>query len=303
MDWIIGIQHAIDYIEDNLIETIDYEEVAKQCYSSSYHFQRVFSILCGFTLGEYIRNRRLTLAGRELATTNAKVIDVAMKYGYESPDSFAKAFQKFHGILPSQARSNGSNLKSFSRLVLNFSLEGGTTMNYRIETKPAFTLLGYKKRFSGTPYDEARQQQEGNFFKTTRAHQWMLKGISNDKMSDYCVISNLDDNGYDFYISVTTDDYERDNLYNSKVTGIDFMDKFGFEEIIIPERTYLVFETEKTKMPIPEYFEIRKQIAAEWMSNDEYQITNAPELAVYHWGIVGGYNGRTIEIMIPVEKK
>lgn len=303
MDWIIGIQHAIDYIEDNLTETIDYEEVAKKCYSSSYHFQRVFSILCGFTLGEYIRNRRLTLAGRELATTNAKVIDVAMKYGYESPDSFAKAFQKFHGVLPSQARNNGSNLKSFSRLVLKFSLEGGTTMNYRIETKPALTLLGYKKRFSGTPYDEARQHQEGDFFKTTRAHQWMLKGISNDKLSDYCVLSNFDDDGYDFYISVTTDAYERENLYNSEVTGINFMHKFGFEEIVIPERTYLVFETEKTKMPIPEYFEIRKQIAAEWLSNDEYQIVNAPELAVYHWGITGGYNGRTIEIWIPIEKK
>ena len=303
MDWIIGIQLAIDYIEDNLTETIDYEEVAKKCYSSSYHFQRVFSILCGFTLGEYIRNRRLTLAGRELATTNAKVIDVAMKYGYESPDSFAKAFQKFHGILPSQARNNGSNLKSFSRLVLKFSLEGGTTMNYRIETKPALTLLGYKKRFNGTPYDEARQHQEGDFFKTTRAHQWLIKGMSNDKMSDYCVLSNFDDDGYDFYISVTTDAYERENLYNSEVTGIDFMDKFGFEEIVIPERTYLVFETEKTKMPIPEYFEIRKQIAAEWLSKDEYQIVNAPELAVYHWGIVGGYNGRTIEIWIPIEKK
>ncbi len=300
MDWIIGIQQAIDYIEDNLTETIDYEEVAKNCYSSTYHFQRVFSILCGFTVGEYIRNRRLTLAGRELATTNAKVIDVALKYGYESPDSFAKAFQKFHGILPSQARSNGSNLKSFSRLVLNFSLEGGTTMNYRIETKPALTLLGYKKRFSGTPYDESRQQQESDFFTTTRAHQWMLKGMSNDKMSDYCVLSNFDDDGYDFYISVTTDDYERDNLYNSKVTGIDFMEKFGYEEIIIPERNYIVFETEKTKMPIPEYFDIRKQIAAEWLSNDEYQIANAPELAVYHWGIVGGYNGRTIEIWIPI---
>ncbi len=303
MDWIIGIQHAIDYIEDNITETIDYEEVAKKCYSSSYHFQRVFSILCGFTLGEYIRNRRLTLAGRELATTNAKVIDVAMKYGYESPDSFAKAFQKFHGILPSQARNNGSNLKSFSSLVLKFSLEGGTTMNYRIETKPALTLLGYKKRLSGTPYDASRQQQEGDFFKTTRAHQWMLKGMSNDKMSDYCVLSNFDDDGYDFYISVTTDAYERNNLYNSEVTGIEFMDKFGFEEIVIPERTYLIFETEKTKMPIPEYFDIRKQIAAEWLSNDEYRIINAPELAVYHWGIVGGYTGRTIEIWMPIEKK
>jgi len=303
MDWIVGIQRAIDYIEANLSETIDYEEVAKRCYSSSYHFQRVFSILCDFTLGEYIRNRRLTLAGRELATTNAKVIDVAIKYGYESPDSFAKAFQKFHGILPSQARNNGSNLKSFSRLVLKFSLEGGTTMNYRIETKPALTLIGYKRRFSGTPYDALRQQQEGDFFTTTRAHQWLLKGMSNDKMSDYCVLSNFDDDGYDFYISVTTDAYEHDNLYNSEVTGIDFMDKFNFEEIVIPERTYLVFETEKAKTPIPEYFDIRKQIASEWLSNDEYQIVNAPELAVYHWGIVGGYTGRTIEIWIPIEKK
>lgn len=303
MDWIVGIQQAIDYIEDNLTETIDYEEVAKMSYSSSHHFQRVFSILCGYSLGEYIRNRRLTLAGKELATTNAKVIDIALKYGYESPDSFAKAFHKFHGILPSQARSNGNNLKSFSRLVLKFSLEGGTTMNYRIETKPALKLIGYKKRFNGTPYDSLRQHQEGDFFASTKASHWMLKGMSNDKMSDYCVLTNFDDDGYDFYISVTTDDYERNNLYNQEVTGIDFMEKFNFEEIIIPERTYLVFETEKTKMPIPEYFDLRKQIATEWLSNNEYQITYAPELAIYHWGVVGGYPERTIEILIPIEKR
>ena len=303
MDWIVGIQQAIDYIEDNLTETIDYEEVGKISCSSSYHFQRIFSIFCVYTLGEYIRNRRLTLAGKELATTNIKVIDVALKYGYESPDSFAKAFQKFHGILPSQARSNGSNLKSFSRLVLKFSLEGGTTMNYKIETKPAITLIGYKKRFKGTPYDSLRQHQEGDFFASTRASHWMLKGMSNDKMADYCVLTNFDDEGYDFYISVTIDDYERNNLYNKEVTGIDFMDKFNFDEIIIPERTYLVFETEKGKMPIPEYFDLRKQIATEWLSNNEYQITDSPELAVYHWGVVGGYPERTIEIWIPIEKK
>ena len=153
MDWIIGIQKAIDYIEDNLLETIDYETVASQSFSSSYHFQRVFSILCGFTIGEYIRNRRLSLAGTELATSNAKVIDIAMKYGYESPDSFAKAFKKFHGILPSQVRNNGNNLKSFSRLVLKFSLEGGSTMNYRIELKDEMIFTGYKRKFSGTPED------------------------------------------------------------------------------------------------------------------------------------------------------
>ena len=303
MDWITGMQKAIDYIEANLTEEIDYEKVAAESFSSSYHFQRVFSILCGYTLGEYIRLRRLSLAGAELANGKEKVIDIALKYGYDSPDSFAKAFQKFHGITPSQARADGSKLKSFSRLSIKISLEGGSIMNYRIETKPQFTLLGYKKRFEGTPYDELRHKQEGDFFITTRAHQWMLKGMANDKLSDYCVITNMNDNGYDFYIASTIDNWERDNLYNSKVTGIDFMDKFQFEEIIIPERTYAIFETEKQRMPIPEYFDLRKQIAAEWLSNNEYQMINAPEIAVYHWGIVGGYTERTIEIWIPIEKK
>ena len=303
MEWINGLQKAIDYIEDNLTKTIDYEKVAEQCYTSSYHFQRVFSILCGFTVGEYIRNRRLSLAGAELATSDTKVIDIAMKYGYESPDSFAKAFQKFHGILPSQARNDGSNLKSFSRLVLKFSLEGGITMNYRIEAKPQMTLLGYKRHFEGTPFDELRHEQEKNFFVSTRAYQWMLKGISNDKLSDYCVLDNISDNGYDFSIAAKIGKYEIDNLYNSSVTGIEFMDKFQFEKIIIPERTYAVFETGKQKYPTGEYFDIRKQIAAEWLLNKEYQMINAPELAVYHWGIAGGYTERTIEIWIPIEKK
>ncbi len=303
MDWITGMQRAIDYIEANLTEEIDYEKVAAESFSSSYHFGRVFSILCGYTLGEYIRLRRLSLAGAELANGKEKVIDIALKYGYDSPDSFAKAFSKFHGITPSEARSNGKMLKSFSRLSIKISLEGGNIMNYRIETKPELTLLGYKKHFVGTPYDETRRKQEEKFFISTRAHQWMLKGMANDKLSDYCVITNIGDSGYDFYISATTDKYEFDNLYNSDVTGIDFMDKFGFEKITIPETTYAVFETEKQRMPIPEYHEIRKQISAEWLSNNEYQMINAPELAVYHWGIVGGYPNRTIEIWIPIEKK
>ena len=86
MDWVTGIQRAIDYIEEHLTEEIDYEAVAEQSFSSSFHFQRVFSILCGFTLGEYIRNRRLSKAGTELAREDVKVIDIALKYGYESPD-------------------------------------------------------------------------------------------------------------------------------------------------------------------------------------------------------------------------
>ena len=111
MNWITGIQRAIDYVEEHLTEEIDVDLVAAESFSSSYHFQRIFSILCGYTLGEYIRMRRLSLAGAELASGTTRVIDVALKYGYDSPDSFSKAFQKFHGITPSSARTNGNMLK------------------------------------------------------------------------------------------------------------------------------------------------------------------------------------------------
>ena len=247
MDWILGLQKAIDYIENNLTETIDYEKVAAQSFSSSYHFQRVFSILCGFTIGEYIRNRRLSLAGTELATSDAKVIDVALKYGYESPDSFAKAFQKFHGILPSQARNNGSMLKSYSRLVLSISLEGGSVMKYRIEERPQMLLTGYKQRFSGVPYGAERERQEESLFITTRGKQWLLRGASGGGSKDICVITNINDNGYDFYYAQELDSYERDNLHNVKVTGIENMETMGFENITIPKNTYVVFETENAQ--------------------------------------------------------
>ncbi len=147
MDWIEGMQNAINYIEEHLTEELDYGEIANQAYSSPFHFQRVFGILCGYTLGEYIRNRRLTLAGSELASSDIKVIDAALKYGYDSPESFSRAFTRFHAITPSQAKVNGANLKSFSKLSVTLILNGGTIMNYRIETKDAFEVIVKQQRF------------------------------------------------------------------------------------------------------------------------------------------------------------
>lgn len=141
MDWALGIQNAVDYIEEHLTEELDFEEIARRAASSSFYFQRIFGALCGYSLGEYIRNRRLTLAGNELSAKGGKVIDVALKYGYDSPESFARAFSKFHGITPSQAKKDGSQLKSFSRLCVNLTLKGGSTMNYKIIEKEAFTVL------------------------------------------------------------------------------------------------------------------------------------------------------------------
>mgnify|MGYP005867452959 CR=1 FL=1 len=106
MDWIQGIQNAIDCIEEHINDDIDYDKVAKAAYSSSYHFQRIFGIICGMTLDEYIRRRRLTLAGIELLTDKMKITDIAFKYGYDTPESFSRAFTRFHGIKPSQVKKN-----------------------------------------------------------------------------------------------------------------------------------------------------------------------------------------------------
>lgn len=299
MDWIIGMQKAIDYMEDHLTETIDYDVVAAQSYSSSYHFQRVFSILCGFTVGEYIRNRRLTLAGAELAVSDAKVIDVALKYGYESPDGFAKAFQKFHGLLPSQARSNGSNLKSFSRLVLKFSLEGGSMMDYRIEEKDEMILTGYKRHFVGVPGE--REDQEEEMYVKTRALQYILQALAGNLEKNFDIITNIDDEGYDFYIAYQLSEYYRNNLNKDGVLGEEFARYF--ENVRIPKCTYAVFETERCAFPTEVYLDLRKKIASEWLPNSGYQLADAPELVVTHWYRGDMKNQRYRELWIPVEKK
>ncbi len=304
MNWVSGIQRAVDYIEEHLLEEIDYNVVAAQSFSSSYHFQRVFSILCGFTVGEYIRNRRLSLAGEELVKTQIKVIDIALKYGYESPDSFTKAFQKFHGITPTAAK-NGGNIKSFSRLVLKISLEGGTTMNYRIEEKDEMILTGYKSHFKGVPYGKERAQQEEKLFVTTRAKQWLLrgaKGASGDGNTDMCIITNVDDNGYDFYYALPLDKYERDNMYNTSVTGFEYMKEFGFENIIVPKQTYAIFSTEQKPYPTNDYMDIRQKIVSEWLPSTDWLIADAPEISVYYWYPKNERQKRYIEIWMPIEK-
>jgi AraC family transcriptional regulator len=299
MDWITGMQKAIDYIEANLTEEIDYEKVAAESFSSSYHFQRVFSILCGYTLGEYIRLRRLSLAGVELAYGKDKVIDIALKYGYDSPDSFAKAFQKFHGITPSQACADGSTLKSFSRLSIKISLEGGSTMNYRIEEKDEMILTGYKRRFSGIPGE--RMEQEKEMYVKTRPLQYILQGLSGDVVKNFDIITNIDDEGYDFYIASQLNEYCRNNLNKDGVLGEEFA-KY-YENVTIPKCTYAIFETERCAYPTITFLDLRRKIASEWLPNSGYQLKNAPELVVTHWFEGEKRNQRYRELWIPIEKK
>lgn len=299
MDWITGIQRAIDYIEAHLTEEIDYEQVARESFSSSYHFQRVFSILCGYTLGEYIRSRRLSLAGMELATGKARMIDIAGKYGYDSPDSFSKAFQKFHGMTPSQARGNGAMLKSFSRLSIKITLEGGSMMNYRIETKPQMLLTGYKKRFHGDPND--KQDQDHYFACENRLYQYILEGMSREHVITYQVLTNFGPDGYDFYYAYSLPHWALE----------DFDQDLGemaqhFDHISIPAGQYLICETERCMFPTALVDSLRRKAVSEWLPSSGYTLRDAPEIGVIHWPFEDGNeevnHSHYCEVWLPIQK-
>lgn len=300
MDWITGIQNAINYIEDHITEELDYERIAKESFSSSFHFQRVFSILCGYTLGEYIRNRRLTLAGADLANTREKVIDVACKYGYDNPESFAKAFQKFHGITPSQARGSGVMLKSFSRLSIKVSLEGGSIMNYRIEEKPAMLLTGYKRRFTGSPND--KQDQDHIFACETRLEQYILEGMCREHETTYQILTNFDTEGYDFYFA-----YQLPKWALEDMQEIPADIAARFENVPIPAGTYIVFETDRCEFPTAKMDELRMKAISEWLPTSGYELRDASEIGVIHWFWEEGNdklnNSRYCELWLPITKK
>ena len=147
MDWIKSFQKAVDYVEEHICEPVDYKRIAQEMNVSSFYFQKIFSILCGFTVGEYIRSRRLALAGSELLKKKKKIIDIALKYGYDSPEGFTRAFARFHGITPSDVRKNGAPVRSFARLSVSISVKGGSSMDYKIMKKEAFKIIAKEQRF------------------------------------------------------------------------------------------------------------------------------------------------------------
>ena len=188
--WIDGFQESIDFIEENLSEVLDIEEIAGKTDVSAFYYQRIFGALCGMTVGEYIRARRMTLAAQELASTGSKVIDIAIKYGYDSPDSFAKSFHRFHGITPSQAREAGMPLRSLAPLHIKVTLEGGNMLDYRIVEKASFTIVGFKRRFNS----ETAYQESPKFWGEWMSDKKDLKGM-------FGVCFDMDGKEFDYWIA------------------------------------------------------------------------------------------------------
>lgn len=190
--WIEGFQESIDFIEKNLTEELDIEDIAVKAALSPFYYQRIFGALCGVTVGEYIRARRMTLAAQELNGKDVKVIDAAVKYGYDSPDSFSKAFQKFHGITPSQAKEPGALLRSFAPLHIRITMEGGTMMEYRIVEKAPFTIVGVKKPF----HSDSSYQEIPKFW-----DEWLAQGENRPIMGTFGVCLDMKGKDFDYWIA------------------------------------------------------------------------------------------------------
>ena len=146
MEWLTSIRTAIDYMEEHLKDNISAQDVADQVYLSPFFLQRGFSLMTGYGIGEYIRNRRLYQAALDLKETDDKVIDIAFRYGYETPESFTKAFSRFHGVTPSQARDSAI-VRTFLPLTVKLQIQGGDQMNCKITTMFPFKVIGFQKVF------------------------------------------------------------------------------------------------------------------------------------------------------------
>ena len=154
MEWLTCIRKSIEFMEQHLEDEITAEDVAREVALSPFFLQRGFSLMTGYTIGEYLRNRRLYLAAQELQNTDEKIIDLAFRYCYETPESFTKAFSRFHGASPSQVRA-GSKAKSFLPLTIKISVQGGAQISYKVVSKFGFKVIGFQKEFSNeTAYEE-----------------------------------------------------------------------------------------------------------------------------------------------------
>lgn len=291
MNWIQGIQRAIDYVEENITEEIDFEEAAKRAYSSSFHFQRVFGILCGFPLGEYIRMRRLSLAGEEIAKGNAKIIDVAFKYGYDTPESFSRAFTRFHGILPSEAKHGGC-IKIFTPLSVKLTLTGGSKMDYRIEKRDAFQVVCKRKRVGkpqsagATPDISAMWQEFGADGTMDRLIACLPKDPVMKGLLGICFSAELNAKQFPYGIGVEYDGRKVDD---------------DLEIVTIPKNTYAVFAS-KGKMP-DAFIETYHRIVTEFFPQSaQYEYAENVEFEVYSSADVSDPNYKC-EIWIAVKEK
>lgn len=264
MEWLKKLSNAIDYIECNLDSEISYEEAAKIACCSTYYFQRMFSYVAGISLSDYIRRRRMTQAAFELQSTDAKVLDVALKYGYSSPTSFNRAFQNVHGISPVAAKNQGSALNAYLPIKFSVQITGGSAMKYRVEEKEAMRIVGI--RIPLTEDMEENQKLVPAFWSEV---------LQDSKFSEICQLSNQSPYGV---LGITA--YEKyGEVYYYIASATDKPIPEEMLEYEIPAATWVIFESEgHFKESVQSIF---KRFLTEWLPFSGYTYAELPDIEVY----------------------
>ncbi|KYG29461.1 AraC family transcriptional regulator [Alkalihalobacillus trypoxylicola] len=287
MNWIHNIQSAIDYMEENLLEDIKLDKVAEQANSSLFHFQRTFALLTDCSVSEYIRRRRLSLAAEELSSSKQKVIDIALKYGYDTPESFSKAFRKQHGVAPSEAMRYRGKLKFYDRLIIQVILKGAEPVKYNIVEKESFKAVGIKKTYSlkgnenlvEIPKLWQEVNHNGTVSQLFELNNGGIKGVLG-----ICDDLKVDEQLIDYWVAV-----------ESTMTESDL-----FQLIDIPASKWVVFEVSG---PMPEAMQNTwKKIFSEWFPTSDYEHAGTPEMEVYPEDGSDKTNFYS-EIWIPIKSK
>jgi AraC family transcriptional regulator len=287
MEWFERMKNALDFMEECIATGFDVAEAARVANSSSFHFQRMFTMIMGVTVADYVRKRRLTLAAQELASSHEKVIDVALKYGYDTPEAFSKAFRKVHGVAPSRARTRGISLKAYPRLSFHISLRGGKDMDYKIIEKPAFTVFG--KGIRVTTKDGENFKIVPKFWAESDAEGLTEKLCARAPGADEC-----------FGICMDMDHEKEEFTYMIAVRKPDGIDTRPFEEKVIPLSTWAVFEAVG---PLPESVQkVWQDVYSEWFPSTGYEHTGGPELEVYPSAFMTDPQ-HCCQIWVPIVKK
>lgn len=263
MDMLRGFNQALDYIENNLDGQIDLKEVAKRAYSSEYHFKRLFSLLSGITISDYIRRRRLTLAAVEIKSSDIKVIDAAVKYGYQSPDAFARAFQSFHGVTPSAARDYGQSLKTYPKMSFQLTIQGGVEMKYRIVEKEPFKIVGVK--YEVEMVDEELSPSYGH----------MMENISEEAMTNLASISVKKGYGMVHATANYSEDDTGHATFNQYIGAFSDDRAEEYSALEIGTYKWVVFEAEGDWEHIEETW---MRIYTEWLPSTSYELDSGPEI-------------------------
>lgn len=259
------MNQAMQYIEDHLSEDIDYKQVAQIALTSEAYFKRLFSFLSGITLSEYIRNRRLSQAALDLKQSEIKIIDLAFKYGYTSPDAFTRAFSQVHGMTPTLARELQSNLKSYPMLTFRLNIQGGEPLNYRLEKKESFTIVGYKT--------EAIVNLDGE---SDEIHSF----LNNLTEEDYLTLEKLSNGQFDSRPLYLSSDYrEEDNQYSQDFYVAVVADEVpdGLYSLIVPKHTWAVFTVAGDWEKVNDTW---GRIYTEWFPSSEFKPPYSPEFMI-----------------------